>query len=130
MAGGMCNCIGDVAKNPMAQHDFRIDEVEQYSRRDNIVVHGLKEEDGESTNDVVIAVAAAAGVAITNGDISTSHRVGRPDNANRGGKPRPIVVRFVRRDTRFLRNKKKLKGHTVYAIADAYLSVWSLPFCS
>ena len=118
MAGGvMCKCSGDVAKVKVAlqRHDFRIDEVEQYSRRDNIVAHGLKEDDGENTNDVVIAVAAAAGVPLTNGDISTSHREGRPGNA-RGGKPRPIVVRFARRDTRtgFLRNNKKLKGHTVY----------------
>ena len=60
-------------------------------------------------------MAAAAGVVITNGDISTSHRVGRPGNA-RGGKPRPIVARFVRRDTRtgILRSKKKIKGHAAY----------------
>ena len=73
------------------------------------------EQDGECANDVVIAVAAAAGVVVTNGDISTSHRVGRPGNA-RGGKPRPIVARFVRRDQRtaILRSKKKLKGHAAY----------------
>ena len=60
-------------------------------------------------------MAAAAGVVVTNGDISTSHRVGRPGNA-RGGKPRPIVARFVRWDTRtgILRSKKKLKGHAAY----------------
>ena len=93
----------------------RLDEIEQYSRRDNIVVHGLPEQDGECANDVIIAVAAAAGVVVTNGDISTSHRVGRPGNA-RGGKPRPIVARFVRRDQRtaILRSKKKLKGHAAY----------------
>ena len=51
-------------------------------------------------------MAAAAGVVVTNGDISTSHLVGRLGNA-RGGKPRPIVARFVRRDTRtgILRNE-------------------------
>ena len=81
--GGMCKCSGDVAKVKVAmqRHDFRIDEVEQYSGRDNIMVHELKEEDGENTNDVVIAVAAAAEVPLTNGDISASHRVGRPGNA-------------------------------------------------
>ena len=60
MAGGICKCTGgDVAKVKVAlqRHDFRIDEVEQYCRRDNIVVHGLQEEDGESTNGIVIAVA-------------------------------------------------------------------------
>ena len=118
MAGGMlCKCSGDAGKVKVAlqKHDDRLDEIEQYSRRDNIVAHGLPEQDGECTNDVIIAVAAAAGVVVTNGDISTSHRVGRPGNA-RGGKPRPIVARFVRRDTRtgILRSKKKLKGNPAY----------------
>ena len=116
MAGGMlCKCSGDAGKvkGALQNHDNRLDEIEQYSRRDNIIAHGLPEQDGECTNDVIIAVAA--GVVITNGDISTSHRVGRPGNA-RGGKPRPIVARFVRRDTRteILRSKKKLKGHAAY----------------
>ena len=112
-----CKCSGDTGKVKVAlqKHDNRLDEIEQYSRRDNIVVHGLPEQDGECTNDVIIGVAAAAGVVITNSNISTSHRVGRPGNA-RDGKPRPIVARFVRRDTRtgFLRSKKKLKGHAAY----------------
>ena len=115
MAGGMlCKCSGKV-KVALQKHDDRLDEIEQYSRRDNIVAHGLPEQDGECTNDVIIAVAAAAGVVVTNGDISTSHRVGRPGNA-RDGKPRPIVARFGRWDTRtgILRSKKKLKGHAAY----------------
>ena len=87
-----CKCSGDAGKAKVAlqKHDNRLDEIEQYSRRDNIVVHGLPEQDSECTND---------GVVVTNGDLSTSHRVGRPGNA-RGGKPRPIIARFVRRDTR------------------------------
>ena len=75
MAGGMlCKCSADAGKVKVAlqKHDNRLDEIEQYSRRDNIVVHGLPEQDGECANDVVIAVAAAAGVVVTNGDISTS----------------------------------------------------------
>ncbi|XP_072170535.1 uncharacterized protein [Diadema setosum] len=88
-------------------HDNRLDEVEQYSRRDNVIMRGVPENDGESTNAVVIDVAASAGVAVSEADISTSHRVGRPQP----NKMRPIVARFVRRDlrTQLLRSKRKLK---------------------
>ena len=84
-------------------HDNRLDEVEQYSRRDNIIMRGVPENDGESTNAVVIGVAASAGVVVSEADISTSHRVGR----HQPNKMRPIVARFVRRDlrTQFLRSR-------------------------
>ena len=38
-------------------HDTRLDDVEQYSRRDNVVLRGVPEDDRESTNAVVIDVA-------------------------------------------------------------------------
>ena len=94
MAGGMFYKCKGAGKVVLQKHDNRLDEIEQYLRRENIVVHGLPEHDGECTNDVIIAVAVAAGVVVTNGDISTSHQVGRPGNA-RGGKPMPIVAQFV-----------------------------------
>ncbi|XP_071481462.1 uncharacterized protein [Diadema antillarum] len=87
-------------------YENRLDEVEQYSRRDNVIMRGVPENDGESTNAVVIDVAASAGVAVSEADISTSHRMGRPQP----NKMRPIA-RFVRRDlrTQLLRSKRKLK---------------------
>ena len=56
----------------------------------------MPEKDGESTTAVVREISAKAGVPLSETDISTSHRVGRPQSS----KPRPIVARFVRRDTR------------------------------
>ena len=50
MAGDMfCKCSGDAGKVKVAlqKHDNRLDDIEQYSRRDNIVAHGLPEQDGE-----------------------------------------------------------------------------------
>ena len=89
------------------KHDNRLDEIEQYSRRDNVVLRGVAEDAGESTNQRVMEIAAAAGVTVTEANISTSHRVGRPQP----NKTRPIIARFVRRDLRtdLLRNKRKLK---------------------
>ena len=44
--GGMCKCSSYVAKVALQRHNFWIDEVEQYTRRYNIIVHILQEEDG------------------------------------------------------------------------------------
>ena len=81
--------------------------MEQYSRRDNVVLRGVPDSEGEVTNTLVINVAKTAGVTVTENDLSTSHRMGKPQP----NKTRPIIARFVRRDlrTHLLRNKKKLK---------------------
>lgn len=67
----------------------------------------MPEKEGEKTNDVVIEVAASTGIKVVAADISTSHRIGRPQPK----KSRLIVARFVRRDLRtdILRNKRKLR---------------------
>ncbi|KAJ8246345.1 hypothetical protein GJAV_G00266670 [Gymnothorax javanicus] len=96
----------------LRKQDFRIDELEQYSRRDNVVIRGIPEEEGEDTNETIKKVGEAIGVNIEDIDISVSHRFGRSQN----GKPRPIVVKFVRRDTRtkVMQAKKNLRGSSEY----------------
>ena len=67
----------------------------------------MPEKNVESTIAVVMEISAKAGVTLSEADISTSHRVGRPQLS----KPRPIVARFVRRDTRtaLLWKKRQLR---------------------
>ena len=104
--------VSQKAQAVIQAHDNRLDEIEQYSRRDNIVFRGVPETPGESTTEVVKAISEKAGVVLSDADISTTHRVGRPSPS----KPRPIVARFVRRDTRtnLLRKKKQLKDDDNY----------------
>ena len=62
--------------------------------------------EGENTNALVTRLAADIGVSVTQTDISVSHRVpGRPDSA------RPIIVKFVRHDTKtsMMKNKRRLR---------------------
>ena len=94
------------ARDVLQDHEFRQDELEQYSKWDNIIINGIPESEEESTNDVVIKLAKDVGIEITHQNLSTSHRLGKP----RGGKPRPIVAKFVRRDVRtsILKSKKEL----------------------
>ena len=95
--------------------------IENYNRRENIRIIGLKEDVQQIDNGgiipekdtvtikKVIEGASSLGVAIDEKDISTAHRLP-------GGKvgERTIIARFARRvvKTDILRNKKKLSANT------------------
>ena len=86
---------------------FELDRLAQYSRRENVRLHGVPETADENTNDVVIAIASDMGVRINEHDICVSHRLQK----SRSMQERPIIVRFVRRDTKIeiMRKKKTLR---------------------
>ena len=74
---------------------IRLDQLESYSRRNCINISGVPEAAGESTDELVLDVARAAGVNIAPTDIDRSHRIGRP-----GDKPRNITARLVTHSAR------------------------------
>ena len=108
----------------------RVDELEQYSRREDLVISGIelknrsyarvtrtgqnddKNEGGpieeqESVETQVINEFAKRDVLLKSEDISACHTLGKKEP----GKTNPIVIRFVSRKTKIdiLRNSKKLK---------------------
>ena len=87
-------------------HKFELDKLEQYSRKENIKVFGLPETEGENTNEKVVNLAREMGLEIGTRDISISHRI-----RGAAGKPRPIIVKFVRRETKaqVMKHKRNLK---------------------
>lgn len=100
--------VAPALRGVMQRHDNKLVDMEQELRRDNIIIRGVPETPEESPSQILVDVAAEAGVKIEKADISTSHRVGRPQ----AGKPRPILARFVRHDdrVRLLKSKRKLQG--------------------
>ena len=77
-----------------SQH-FEQDRQEQYSRNDSVRIYGIPEPENErETNDIVVKLAKDIGVNITTADLSVSHRLSR---RGRGGRPRTIIAKFVRR---------------------------------
>lgn len=92
--------------------DCRLDELEQYGRRNNLRIFGVKETDREVTDDIVVDVASKMDVKLNASCIDRSHRVGRIGS---GGQPRPIIVKFTSYAYRSLmfRSKKKLKGTNI-----------------
>jgi len=93
----------------------RADELEQYQRRNNLRVFGVKESAREDTDKLVIDIfKKQLNVDVSLADIDRSHRVGKVSQPGSDGvaKPRPIIVKFVSYRTRraVFSNKKKLKG--------------------
>ncbi|KAE8738772.1 hypothetical protein FOCC_FOCC015732 [Frankliniella occidentalis] len=87
----------------------KTDDLEQRNRLENLRIFGIKEEDGENTDELVVKIAQKLDLfSIDLSDTSRSHRVGRKSV----DKPRAIIVKFVsyaKRQKMFLA-KKRLKG--------------------
>ena len=71
-----------------------IDELQQYGRRNAVVISGLPESDGENTDSLAIDLAREKlKVHLEPHEISRSHRLGPPRIGN--SKPRNIVVKLA-----------------------------------
>ena len=89
---------------------WNTDKNEQYTRRENLRMFGIPEGEDEDTMQVVIDVAQKIGVKLSRSDISVSHRIGAtPDKTRRNAAPRPLIARFVRRETKDILLKQRHK---------------------
>ena len=87
-------------KNISIKEIEKIDNLEQYGRRQNLEIAGVPVQDREGTN-AVMEVAKLLDVDILPSHISTSHRSPKKicQNGNLTCSP-PIIVRFTNRDIR------------------------------
>lgn len=91
----------------ISKMEVRLEECEQYARRNCLRIFGLPEKPKEDTNKLVLDVAKKIGANIAESQIDRSHRVGKI-----GSKPRPVIVKFIGYTPRraMFTNKKSLKG--------------------
>lgn len=98
------------------QQEARADEAEQYSRRNCLLLHGVKEDPAENLYSKVIqTVNTTLQVELSMDDIDRCHRLGpvrrsAADIVTSGN--RPIIIKFVRFHVRdcVCRSRKLLKG--------------------
>jgi hypothetical protein len=76
----------------MKDHAKRIDEIDQYGRRMNVLFDKIPENEDEDTNDLVVKVCKKLGVDLTPSEIQISHRLGL--GTSEENKPRAIIARF------------------------------------
>ena len=91
--------------------NFKLDELEQYGRRENIRIHNISESENEDGADVLFKVADALEIELDERDIQRVHRIGAK-KTSKNAKPRPVIARFVsfQKRNQFLFGKSKLKG--------------------
>lgn len=97
----------------------KIATMEQYSRKDNLEISGLPVTPNEDIMTLIKDIGDSVGVDISEGDISTAHRV---PTFHKNRTP-SIVVRFVRRssrDTVLQKYKEKKGGLTARDINQAF----------
>ena len=90
--------------------DKSLDRHEQCSRRNCLLIHGLKENEKEDTDEVVIeSFEKVMKEKLSSNDIDRSHRLGKKHT---GSRPRPVIIKFARYNVRnvIFRKKKILKG--------------------
>lgn len=99
----------------------KVDELEQYSRRNSVRINGVPEAEGESTDKIVKVIGRAFGVDIEDGDIDRSHRVGRSENDEGVKINRAILVKFSSfvHKRRFTKEKKTLKDADLSEVCPA-----------
>ena len=90
----------------------KLNDLEQYGRRDCVEINGIPASRDENTNNIVMKVGELIGVQVDEDDISISHRL--PVSSNyKGDRSNPsIIVKFVRRDLKeeFYSSRKDLKN--------------------
>lgn len=91
---------------------MKVNDLEQYTRRNSLRVYGIPSTDDEDTTDTLLELFRnKLQVTLSTDDIDRSHRIGKPVD----GKSRALIVKFVRHDdqNRVLRARRKLKGSKV-----------------
>ena len=101
----------DHLKQQLSTMRDEINEQDQYSRRNCLLISGLPERDNEETDDLVKDLGKAAGVNISDSDIDRSHRIG----AKRNGSTRQLIVKLATFNKReqLYRNRKDLRSGRV-----------------
>ena len=92
----------------------KMERQEQYSRRNCTLIHGLKEEMDESTNDRVLKLfTEELNESVLLADLERTHRIGKKSDS--GSKPRPVIVKFAKCNIRekVFKSEKKLKGKNI-----------------
>ena len=96
-------------KEHLKDVEQNVDRQKQYSRRNCLLIHRIKEGRNENTDGIVVKfIQDNLQEEINFEDLDRTHRIGKVNN----GKSRPIIVKFARYNVRkkIFHNKRKLKG--------------------
>ena len=90
----------------------QLDCQEQYSHRNCILIYGITETQDKNTDDISLyTINGHLELELTEKELDQIHRIGNPKSGNK--RPRPIIVKFARYNTRrkVFVNKEKVKKY-------------------
>jgi len=114
----VCNAEEEIAdlnddqdgfKNDLGAAISQIDDLEQYTRKHNLEIHGISESSEENLPEKIIKLGKVLNVHIANNNIDICHRVATRRSS---GDPRPIIVHFrsYRAKSELYKARKRLKS--------------------
>ena len=110
----------EAVSNSLSPVHEKLDYIEGQSRRNNVIIDGIKESEGEKWSDSEDKVRKLLSEKLQLDyhklEVERAHRTGKPSNT----RPRPIVVKFLRyKDKQEVLSKAKaLKGTNIYINED------------
>ena len=100
----------------------QVDEQEQYSRRNCLLIHGVEENQNEDTDILSINIINEhLGLDIQPSDIDRTHRIGNKNITRKKG--RAIIIKFIRYNTRkkVFMNIESLKEQIYHLLQKVWL---------
>ena len=87
-------------------HDLeeKYDDIEQYSRKFNLEIHGIPERKEEDITQIILDLADTIDADVREEDIDICHRLYKAE-----GKARPIIVKFTNYDSKYEMYSKRLR---------------------
>ena len=87
-------------------HDLeeKYDDIEQYSRKFDLEIHGIPERKEEDVTQIILDLAEAIDADVREEDIDICHRLYKAE-----GKARPIIVKFTNYDSKYEMYSKRLR---------------------
>ena len=109
-----------VLKQAMNLFVTKMDELEQYGRRENIRIHGVRKKNGNKDDgeEVLLDLAKQLKIELNPNDVQRVHRLGKK-RLTMSTRPRPVIARFVnyKKRNEFIYAKSKLKDLESYTNA-------------
>jgi len=94
-----------------------LDDLEQYTRRNSLEIHGIPDDCYSSTEEVVLKLAAVLNVNVNPSDIEITHKLKR-----RGNNSSPVIVKFISHkvETSLYKDRVKLRNVKVLDVFPGY----------
>ena len=85
-----------------------LDDLEQYTRKNSLEIHGIPEDCYSTTEEVVLKLATALNVNVNPSDIEITHKLKR-----RGNNSSPVIIKFISHKVKTSLYKERVKLRNV-----------------